>query len=33
MEQQNRRGVQRVRHELHIRDVSVARIAPLGDSF
>lgn len=33
MEQQHRRGVQRVRHELHIRDVSVARIAPLGDSF
>ena len=33
MEQQNRRSVQRVRHELHIRDVSVARIAPLGDSF
>ncbi|MEW6763065.1 MAG: siderophore-interacting protein [Pseudomonadota bacterium] len=33
MEQQNRRSVQRVRHELHIRDVTVARIAPLGDSF
>jgi NADPH-dependent ferric siderophore reductase len=33
MEQQNRRSVQRVRHELHIRDVAVARIAPLGDSF
>lgn len=33
MEQQNRRSVQRVRHELHIRDVVVARIAPLGDSF
>jgi len=33
MEQQNRLSVQRVRHELHIRDVSVARIAPLGDSF
>lgn len=33
MEQPNRRGVQRVRHELHIRDVSVVRIEPLGDSF
>jgi NADPH-dependent ferric siderophore reductase len=33
MEQQNRRGVQRVRHELRIRDVNVARIEPLGDSF
>jgi len=33
MEQQNRRSVQRVRHELHIRDVVVVRIAPLGDSF
>ncbi len=32
MEQQNCRSVQRVRHELHIRDVAVARIAPLGDS-
>lgn len=33
MEQPIRRGVQRVRHELHIRDVAVARVAPLGDSF
>lgn len=33
MERQNRLGVQRVRHELHIRDVTVARIAPVGDSF
>ncbi len=33
MEQQNRLSVQRVRHELHIRDVTVVRIAPLGDSF
>ena len=36
MEQQakpNPRAVQRVRHELHIRDVEVVRIATLGDSF
>jgi NADPH-dependent ferric siderophore reductase len=33
MEQPSSKGVQRVRHELRIRDVRVARIAPLGDSF
>lgn len=33
MEQPNRKGVQRVRHELRIRDVTVSRIEPLGDSF
>ena len=33
MEQSTRRGVQRVRHELHIRDVAVSRIEALGDSF
>jgi NADPH-dependent ferric siderophore reductase len=35
MEQQasQQRGVQRVRHELHIRDVEVVRIAPLGATF
>jgi NADPH-dependent ferric siderophore reductase len=33
MEQPLRRGVQRVRHELHIRDVAVVRIEPLGASF
>ncbi|CAN7403029.1 siderophore-interacting protein [Massilia sp. LjRoot122] len=33
MEQPLRRGVQRVRHELHIRELAVARIAPLGASF
>lgn len=33
MEQPTRRGVQRVRHELHIRDVEVARVDALGDSF
>ncbi|RZA33604.1 MAG: siderophore-interacting protein [Lysobacteraceae bacterium] len=33
MEQLPRKGVQRVRHELHIRDVAVVRVEPLGDSF
>jgi NADPH-dependent ferric siderophore reductase len=33
MEQSSSKGVQRVRHELRIRDVTVSRIAPLGDSF
>lgn len=33
MKQQIHRGVQRVRHELHIRDVNVARITPCADSF
>lgn len=33
MEQPLRRGVQRVRHELHIREVNVARIEPAGASF
>lgn len=33
MEQPNRRGVQRVRHELHIRDVEVHRVERLGDAF
>ncbi|MCC2955593.1 siderophore-interacting protein [Massilia sp. IC2-477] len=33
MEQPNRKGVQRVRHELRIRDVAVSRVDPLGDSF
>ena len=33
MEQTIRRGVQRVRHELHIRDVEVVRVERLGDAF
>ena len=33
MEQPTRRGVQRVRHELHIRDVEVVRVEALGDAF
>lgn len=33
MEQPNRKGVRRVRHELHIRDVTVSRVEALGDSF
>lgn len=33
MEQPTRRGVQRVRHELHIRDVEVASVERLGDAF
>lgn len=33
MEQPTRLSVQRVRHELHIRDVTVARVEALGDSF
>ena len=33
MEQPTRRGVQRVRHELHIRDVEVVRVEPLGAAF
>ena len=33
MEQQPRLTVQRVRHELRVRDLTVSRIAPLGDSF
>ena len=33
MEQQHRKGIQRVRHELRIRDVTVSRITPLGDRF
>lgn len=33
MEQSTRRGVQRVRHELHIRDVEVVRVARIGDTF
>lgn len=33
MEQPTRRGVQRVRHELHIRDVEVVRVERLGDAF
>ncbi|VXB74439.1 siderophore-interacting protein [Massilia sp. 9I] len=33
MEHAHRKGVQRVRRELHIRDVAVSNIQPLGDSF
>jgi len=33
MEQQNRRSVQRVRHELHVRDVTVTGVEALGESF
>lgn len=33
MEQQNRRQVQRVRHELRMREVTVAGVAPLGAHF
>ena len=33
MEQQTRKTVQRVRHELRMREVSVASIAPVGEHF
>ncbi|WP_082493558.1 siderophore-interacting protein [Massilia sp. Leaf139] len=33
MEHSKRRGIKRVRHELHRRDVVVARVAPLGAHF
>jgi NADPH-dependent ferric siderophore reductase len=33
MEQANRRTIERVRHELHRRDVLVARVEPLGAHF
>jgi len=33
MEQSKRRTIERVRHELHRRDVTVSRIAPLGAHF
>lgn len=33
MEQQNRRQVQRVRHELRMREVSVASVTPIGAHF
>lgn len=33
MEQQQRKTVQRVRHELRMREVSVASIAPVGEHF
>lgn len=33
MEHAKRRTIQRVRHELHLRDVAVARVAPLGGHF